>query len=309
MVGQQLEWLGKSSKSKSPNTGDNERQDDSGLGLTPPSAENDRSVSRMPVPVQLNQGGTEERRFIPMNAAVKQSGYTPQSPAHYFTQHSPSIKFSERYLGQHTESNASANIPEDYNCAVWIRNLPPDVTYTELLGSIQQIGRVWCSYINVPDYVKHHTAAAKVVFYRPESARALLEFVFKQNPNIRGHFFKADLNRIKSAPHSLSDGTSRVLIVTGEDWFANETYLREWFAQQCQFQLDQTVTHIKVHGRAVIEFRFGSYRSQAEAGFKALTINRPKGFEKVEFGDDPCEVGQTLTSRSIALQRFQGIGI
>jgi hypothetical protein len=247
-----------------------------------------------------------------MNAALNPTMFA--SPAsslfrHPTAQPFPSTKFSERYLGQHTDSNASANIPEEFNCAIWMRNLPPDVTYQELLGSIQGGGRIWCSYINHPDFEKHHTAAAKVVFYCAESARAFLQFVWTRTPEIRHYPIRADLNRIRSAPHSLSEGTSRVLIVTGEDWFADKDYLIEWFGQQCQFQFDRAVLHIKLNGRAVIEFRFGSYRSQAEACYKALTINRPRGFRKVEFGDDPCEVGETYLSKAIALQRIQGIGV
>lgn len=313
-VGATTGWLGKGSESKpkSPTAVDINDHDDSGLGFTPPRAQQNLPLGGVPVPASLNQGGTDQKRFVPMNAALKENMCSTRAPALYLNptmQPLPRTNFSERYLGQHTESNASANISEDYNCAIWVRNLPPNVSYRELLGSIKGAGRVWCSYINMPDYVKHHTAAAKVVFYRPESARAFLQFVSTQHPEIRGFLVRADLNRIKSAPHSHIEETSRVLIITGEDWFAEEIYLKEWFGQQCQFQTDQVVTHIKAHGRAVIEFRFGSYRSQAEAGFKALTINRPRGFQKVEFGDDPCEVGETLSARAIALQRFQGIGL
>ena len=247
-----------------------------------------------------------------MNAALNPTMFASPGSSlfrHPTAQPFPSTKFSERYLGQHTDSNASANIPEHFNCAIWMRNLPPDVTYQELLGSIHGVGRIWCSYINHPDFEKHHTAAAKVVFYCAESARAFLQFVWTRTPEIRHYPIRADLNRIRSSPHSLAEGTSRVLIVTGEDWFANEDYLIEWFGQQCQFQFDRTVLHVKLNGRAVIEFRFGSYRSQAEACYKALTINCPRGFHKVDFGDDPCEVGETYMSKAIALQMIQGIGI
>ncbi|KAL6868826.1 hypothetical protein ACO1O0_000148 [Amphichorda felina] len=227
--------------------------------------------------------------------------------------------FSSKYYGMHTSGNASADhLPAEQNCALWLRNLPPDVTYRELLSSIRGVGRIWCTFINTPDFVSHSTAAAKVVFFAPESARLFLQHVdnnavatgsSRPPLSIRGFRIRADHNRIKYARHAAAGGASRVLIVTGEAWFVNEASLAAWFSERFIFQVDEVVELVRAGGRAVVEFRFGSYRCQAQMGKMSLERIRPAGFEKAEFGDDPCEKGESLVSYRIAAERIQGEGI
>ena len=219
-----------------------------------------------------------------------------------------SAKFSNRYFGMHTQGNASAeHLSNDQNCALWLRNLPPNVTYHQLLSSIRGIGRIWCTFINTPDYVTHNTAAAKVVFFTPAAAGKFLRHVETTAPSVRGFPIKADHNRIKYGENSLASGVSRVLIITGEAWFVNEASLTAWFAEMFVFQVDEVIEIVSSAGRAVVEFRFGSYRCQAQMGKMSLERNMPKGFQWAEFGNDPCEMGETLDSYRTATQRIQGI--
>ena len=230
------------------------------------------------------------------------------------------LTFSDKYYGMHTEVNASADhLPDEQNCALWLRNLPPDITYHELLSSIRNIGRIWCTYINTPDFVTHSTAAAKVVFFAPESASLFLQHISSASdddagtpcpPCIRGFRIKADHNRIKYARHACTPkGPSRVLIVTGQDWFVNEASLTAWFADKFIFQVDEVIELVKAGGRAVVEFRFGSYRCQSQMGKMALDRIKPPGLEKVEYGDDPCEKGDSLVSYRVAAERIKGVGL
>lgn len=221
-----------------------------------------------------------------------------------------SNKFSSRYHGMHTESNASADyLAPTQNCALWLTNLPADVEYSELLGAISHVGRIWCTYINLPDNIKHHTAAAKVVFFTPEAAQTLLTDSWIKAIVIRGHRIRASHNRIKYGRNAITGKMSRVLIITGKQEFVNPENLRNWFKERFVFQEDVAIELIKAAGRAVCEFRFGSYRCQAQMGKMALEKDRPEGFEKVEFADDPCEVGENLASYGIAAERIQGKGL
>lgn len=214
-------------------------------------------------------------------------------------------KFSSRYYGMHTEGNASADhLTNEQNCALWLRNLPPDVTHKELLQAIRGIGRIWCTYINLPDFVQHNTAAAKVAFFAPPAARRFLAHIESAGPTIRGFRIKADYNRIKYPEKPMAGGLTRVLIVTGASWFVNPASLCKYFAELFTFQVDEVITLVEMDGRAVVEFRFGSYRCQAQMGKMALDRQRPDGLEMVEFGEDPCETGETFISYRLAAHRI-----
>lgn len=102
---------------------------------------------------------------------------------------------------------------------------------------------------------------------------------------------------------------SRCLIITGHADFVNEASLSKFFKDRFIFQVDEVVELIKAGGRAVVEFKFGSYRCQSQMGKMSLEKDRPAGLEKVEFGDDPCEVGDTMSSYGIAAERIQGRGL
>lgn len=246
----------------------------------------------------------EKRGFIPMLTVARPDktgrDLTPATDA------TDSLRFSPRYCGMHTENNASAdNLPTQQNCALWLTNLPPDVTERELLSSIRNVGRIYATYINHPDYVAHQTAAAKLVFFAPEAAQRLLSHSLTNAIFVRDYRIKVAPNRIKYARNSMDKGESRVLIVTGSEAFVNEKSLTEYFGKRFAFQVDGVRMLIRANGRAVVEYKFGSYRCQAQMGMKALLLDRPEGFEMVEFGLDPCEVGSELTSFTVAAERIQ----
>ncbi|KAL7921879.1 hypothetical protein ACQKWADRAFT_327437 [Trichoderma austrokoningii] len=255
------------------------------------------------VPFHAPTGG-----FLPMQAVMQ------QTPSRAFTTNHPAgasstSKFSSRYHGMHTETNASAeHLTPEQNCALWLTNLPSGVSIHQLLKSIRNVGRIWCSYINFPDFSTHATAAAKVVFFTPEAAQQLLSDSWTRGLYVEGQRVRVSHNRIKYASHATSGRMSRVLIITGHADFVNEATLTKFFKDRFIFQLDQVTHLISAGERSVIEFRFGSYRCQSQMGKMSLEKDRPYGLEKVEFGDDPCEVGETMSSYGIAAERIQGRG-
>ncbi|KAI6777154.1 hypothetical protein HG530_001099 [Fusarium avenaceum] len=225
------------------------------------------------------------------------------------------VAFSGNYKGEHTIRNASAmNLSPEENCALWLTNLPPDVTHRQLLSQIRNVGRIWCTVINEPDYERHDTAAAKVVFFTPGPAQTLLSKSLTQGLQVGSHAVRVTHNRVKYGEQPVVGAASRVLIITGKSSFVNAESLTRFFKERFVFEIDEITTLIirgeaKTGGRAVIEYRFGSFRCQAQMGKMALEKDRPDGFEKVEFGEDPCEVGDTLAAYTIAAERIQGKGI
>lgn len=255
--------------------------------------------------------GTIATGFVPM-LAVTRPDMTGRdvTPMPLASKAVVDLKFSPRYHGMHTENNASVDhLRPEQNCALWITQLPPDVKVTELLGKIRNIGRVYAVFINPSDGVAHPKAAAKLVFFKPEGAQKLLRQVWAKPIVIRGHRAQITPNRIKYGEHYMENGESRVLIITGNKMFVNRDSLTAYFEGRFAFQLDDIHTLVEFHDRAVIEYKFGSYRCQSQMGMKALLLDRPRGLEMVEYGADPCEVGSDSTSFSIAGERIQGRGI
>ncbi|KAM5354479.1 hypothetical protein ACJ41O_001126 [Fusarium nematophilum] len=269
-----------------------------------------------------DHGAASPRGFRPM-AAISHNPHRNNHPQRPFdnrlsrpaTHSAAPSAFSENYRGEHSSRNASVeDLPTEQNCALWLTNLPPNVTYHQLLGQIRNVGRIWCAVINEPDYVRHSTAAAKVVFFTPEAAQLLLSKSLTQGLSVGGYSVTVKHNRVKYREESTVGNASRVLIVTGKSDFVNPESLTDFFKRRFVFEVDD-VTELIVHGakgqggRSVVEYKFGSFRCQAQMGKMALEKDRPEGFEKVEFGPDPCEVGDTLSSYGIAAERIQGRGI
>ncbi|KAG6114556.1 hypothetical protein E4U14_001362 [Claviceps sp. LM454 group G7] len=254
-----------------------------------------------------------EPKFIPMLSVIRTEGrgkrpipFVSQSNRHTI---SP-LKFSPHYHGMHTENNASMeHLAPDQNCALWLTNLPPDIRVRELLSTIRNVGRVYATFINDPDGHVHATAAAKLVFFTPEAAQRLLTQCLVTPLVIRGYLVKMALNRIKYAKNSMDNGESRVLIITGRADFVNTSTLTAFFQARFQFQIDDAANLMIHKGRAVVEYKFGSYRCQAQMGMKSLLLDQPAGLEMVEYGADPCEVGSEATSFTVAAARIQGRGL
>ncbi|KAG5939447.1 hypothetical protein E4U60_000898 [Claviceps pazoutovae] len=254
-----------------------------------------------------------EPKFIPMLSVIRTEGrwkrpipFLSQSKRHTV---SP-LKFSPHYHGMHTENNASMeHLAPDQNCALWLTNLPPDIRVRELLSTIRNVGRVYATFINDPDGHVHATAAAKLVFFTPEAAQRLLAQCLVTPLVIRGYLVKMALNRIKYAKNNMENGESRVLIITGQADFVNTSTLTAFFQARFQFQVDDAACLMIHKGRAVVEYKFGSYRCQAQMGMKSLMLDQPVGLEMVEYGADPCEVGSEARSFTVAAARIQGRGL
>ncbi|KAF6830295.1 hypothetical protein CPLU01_07470 [Colletotrichum plurivorum] len=179
---------------------------------------------------------------------------------------------------------------------MWIRNLPPNVTYNSLLGSIRGMGRVYATHINPPDEAKgHKTAAAKLVFFDLDAAQRF--YSMASNPArrfiVQGMVAVVQHNRIKSEACDPGGNLSRALNIKGHPSFVNRRSLLGWFGEFFQYNLDEVVTIMHNEEMGEVRVLFGSYRSQAQAAYMALVRSHPPGQPgslvwSVRYDHDPC---------------------
>jgi hypothetical protein len=206
------------------------------------------------------------------------------------------LGFSPEYHGDpNLPRNRSANIPDELNCSLFLVNLPPDLTTHRLIAAIHATGptgRIYATHINAPEPDrKHYGCAAKVIFFELSAAKAFYRACEERGFTVDGYAVRVMWNRIKTAQQEHARSTTRVLLIGGDPKFVNPDTLTEYFGTKLQFQVDCIITHSDgLKGDktdAVVEFRFGSFRCQAEAAKMALVREHPE--VRCFFHCDPCD--------------------
>ncbi|ROT36741.1 hypothetical protein SODALDRAFT_401612 [Sodiomyces alkalinus F11] len=238
--------------------------------------------------------------FLPSNAVLRSAGYDPtQHNAHELAVIKIQHGISPNYQGDPTIArNHSANIPQSENCSFWIVNLPPRVTTHELLSEIRNIGRIFACVINAPQPQRGHcTAAAKVVFFDLWAAQRFYATYTRSRLVVGGYRCRVNLNRIRSAEAEGPGNRTRVVVLKGDPAFVNEASLTAWFEERFKFEVDEVITHVLNEHMGHVEYRFGSWRCQAETA--RVAIIRELGYDsqnpkpecpvwEMKFGLDPC---------------------
>ena len=239
--------------------------------------------------------GPKRPRSVAMPTAIG-TGFAPRATP----LHNTILRSYEMHLGYNIKADQFAS--KD-NCATWLINLPADVTVGELLAQIRQVGKVFSTFIKRPDFVKHCTAAAQLVFFNPDGAQRFLAEGFC----IRQHQVISVLNRYQHGATEDSNGESRVLIITGQERVVNRKAITQFFEHHFTVQVDKVKILASASGRTVLEYSFGGYHRQAQRGMEVLSKERPDGVEHVEYGLDPCASESELASYAIAQGRIHGI--
>jgi hypothetical protein len=94
-------------------------------------------------------------------------------------------------------------------------------------------------------------------------------FATPHHPHLRA---RVTWNRVRSAEVDKGGRRSRVLLISGPPAIVNQAYLCAYLNTKMVYQLDE-VLHRGVSddgSRVLLEFRFGSFRCQAEAARMAL---------------------------------------
>jgi hypothetical protein len=201
---------------------------------------------------------------------------------------------SANYKGDYTlPRNRPADIPEEQNCSVFITGLPGDVTTHQLLSIIRDTGRVWASVINPPISVQG-TAAAKITFFTPAAAQTFLARANGQGQPgfvVRGHqtVVRPDRNRVPAADEL--EGHTRCLMIAGPRDIVTEAGLAAYFSQRFRFETDEVDFLVRGQVINVVEWRFGSYRCQAQWAWRSIREDaflQAQGV-RVNFERDPCD--------------------
>lgn len=204
---------------------------------------------------------------------------------------------SPNYMGDISlRSNRPANIPDEQNCSLWITGLPPNVTVRELLGAIHNVGKIYATVVN-PPHDHHLLSAAKVTFFTPAGARALLSQC--NGPDNRGLVvgdYRARVRYNRNAveqPGWVPEDHTRAMIISGPRDIINIEFLMDYFRRRFDFQVEDIDVLVAGHSINVFEWRFGSYRAQANSAWKALrgdpVFRRDYPKVDVRFVRDPCD--------------------
>lgn len=216
-----------------------------------------------------------------------------------------SLGFSPDYHGDpYLLRNQSANIPDHLNCSLFLVNLPSKLTTHRLIAAIHAMGptgRIYATHINLPEPDrKHYGCAAKVIFFELAAAKAFYRACEERGFNVDGYPVRVMWNRIKTAQQEHAKSTTRVLLIGGRPDFVNPVSLTEYFCTKLQFQIDCIITHsdgLKGDRDAVVEYRFGSFRCQAEAAKMALVREHPE--VRCFFHCDPCDPEHWAPTRPV----------
>ncbi|KAI1476087.1 hypothetical protein K445DRAFT_14982 [Daldinia sp. EC12] len=214
---------------------------------------------------------------------------------------------SQNYGGNiFLSSNQSADIPEEESTSIWMTNLPPNCTHQMLLSSIRNCGKVFATVINPPDESTgryrqrnpHTTSASKLVFFDRSGVDNLLAKSQAGMFSVDGYVPRIRMNRIRSAarepgPHC------RVLHIEGPSRIVNERFLHAFFQSKFNYELEAVLTLSSNTWYTRQEWRFGSFRCQAESARQSIAreksrTNLPEAEMRdwkevqVYFGVDPC---------------------
>ncbi|KAM7200093.1 hypothetical protein V8F20_005514, partial [Naviculisporaceae sp. PSN 640] len=198
---------------------------------------------------------------------------------------------SDNYKGNHfLPSNRSANIPDKDNCSFFITGLPPGIDTHTLLAHIRDVGRIFASYINDANpSAGHLTAAAKLVFFKKSAAQYFWSRHREQLPlMVCGYAAKVVRNRIKVAEPDWPENYTRVVVISGRKEVVQTATLLKIFEANFVFHLDEIIED-PLDGWRTIEFRFGSWRSQAQTSFQVLGNHPDFRGVRIRYGRDPCD--------------------
>ncbi len=249
------------------------------------------------VNVRAQAGRTENQRrpqpFLPSAMANPHTQARRENPTPEEVARRVAAGVSPNYRGSyHVARNLSANIPEEENCSVWITRLPGDLTTNQLLAAIRNTGRVFASAIQ-PSVFHDGTAAAKVTFFAAESAQKFLKAA-NEHPGFwvggRWALVRPDRIRIREVVRPAEH--SRVLRIAGPSALVAEEVLHERFSRNFVYQIDEVIPLILGEGIDVYEWRFGSYRCQAQWAWRMIredSLFQAQGV-RVRFERDPCDV-------------------
>ncbi|CAG8980882.1 hypothetical protein HYALB_00013545 [Hymenoscyphus albidus] len=192
------------------------------------------------------------------------------------------------YLGKkqsRQQSPRNKDDPNEDNCALWLTDLPTDLTLRDFLALVNT-GEVFATVFSQPK-PPTWTQAVKLVFKAHEAASRFLGRVqSSQGIVLNGIRMEGTWNR-NWYPEDKSDKT-RVLQIecpielTSDFW---HSYFNECVIYQVEEELEMTCDDSEKH---ILEFRFARIDGQSEALYQAISKNPKFHGIRYRYAADPC---------------------
>ncbi|KAK3331178.1 hypothetical protein B0H66DRAFT_528504 [Apodospora peruviana] len=227
------------------------------------------------------------------------------------------LGISINYAGDiNNPRNISANIPDEDNCSFWITHIHPEAVHKDILDAVRNVGRIYAMHLNKDQEgqrgKRHEHGAAKLVFFTKGEATRFWDkhgqHVNAQPLIIRGMQTVVRRNRNKVAEQlGLPPNRTRVLLITGPPHLVNEEFLIPWFQSKFKFEIDDILWHVRHPEVNMMEWRFSSFRSQAQSAFLALSRQEPPFDDPrvgVKWDDDPCDIPKTEEVKRAMMEAF-----
>ncbi|KAG7048799.1 f-box domain-containing protein [Colletotrichum scovillei] len=240
------------------------------------------------------------RGFEAMRMVAEQRGQVTHAP------HEQAIsRFAKEFYNLPTNyagdplnlRNQSAPVKDNENTALFITGLPADCNHTMLLKAVAgcaPVGKVYATVINAPKLIEGQLfTAAKLVFFNRTGAENCFKAIKQKRLIVGGCRPRVVWNRIKSAAQP-NTSRSRVILIRGPSELVRRDVLDRWFSKKFSYQTeDVLVRRVPQAGVTVLEWRFGSFRAQAEAATMYMSENELEG-TKLEWRweVDPCARSQ-----------------
>ena len=281
---------------------------------------NEPTVGKIIQPSLLNQ--TQPKIFRPMETKLgfrlmPISGNLPPQPSSSSPNETAAYQrmlagFSPNYRGNiNLARNRSAAIPSTENCSLFVTGLPPTITVRQLLAAVRDTGRVYATHLNEPEPDKGHpTCAAKLVFFERRAAERFYDRHLLAGLRVEeypGYVGKVVWNRVKTAAPDLPRHYTRVLMISGPAALVNPEFLTSYFTSKLEFEVDEIFDRAAMGDRRLVEYRFGSFRCQAEAAKMAVSREMGDLGVQVWFGADPCDTQDDTRSVGVAGVSGQGL--
>ncbi|KAF7916371.1 uncharacterized protein EAE98_010671 [Botrytis deweyae] len=202
-------------------------------------------------------------------------------------------EFASKFGGEY-------NLPNELNCAVWIKGIPKDFAreflYQELFNVISA-GPIVAAYIRLGGD-QHPRHAAKVIFKHPEHAARLLRRASDPGIKINGYRIRVEPNRNghREFPLELHYQSRVVLVEVFNNTSMDLPFWKMFITNLCVYDIEKC-RHLSYStpARMVMEFRFA--RIFGQASVLLAGIRSTASFEGIVTAryipDVPCDICDT----------------
>ncbi|KAK1641209.1 hypothetical protein BDP81DRAFT_129472 [Colletotrichum phormii] len=239
---------------------------------------------------------SHSRGFAPMRMVAEQRGQVTHAPHEQAISQFAKEFYSlpSNYAGDALNlRNQSAPCKDEENTALFITGLPANCTHTMLLEAVTRcapVGKVYAAVINAAKPAEGQLcAAAKIVFFNRAGAENCFKAIKQGRLIVGGRRLRVVWNRTKSAVQP-DTSNSRVVLIRGPSGLVKRNELEHWFSKYFEYQTERVLVRKQTGPQVtVLEWRFGSFRAQAEAATLLLS-QEEFGNMKLEWrwGVDPC---------------------